>query len=141
MEVVQVKPAFLYPEYPPTVQSLDNAAGVIKITTLSGTAPNPPVVGTLATLVFQAKRDGQTQVRIDYMPGSSTDSNVADSLTSTDILGTALPVTIRIAGTSASPIDPHQNTMPFLLIKFTNFNLHSLSMLGFDYVEYDLCLT
>lgn len=97
LEATAVVPGSLYKEYPQTAQTVDNTTGTVKV---SGIAPDAPYngTGTFATIDFKAKSAGSTTIRFDFTQGSTTDSNVADTATSSDILAQATGATVTISG-------------------------------------------
>lgn len=75
----------IYKEYP--VADFDNKNGTVQ---LSGTTPPDQTgfsgIGSLVTLNFHAKAEGSTTVSLEFVKGSTADSNIVLSGTSKDIL-------------------------------------------------------
>lgn len=75
----------IYQDY--VIKDVDLSAGEIRISAI--TPPNAEGfvgIGTLATLNFLAKQDGKTKLEIDYVKGSTTDSNIVETGIAIDIL-------------------------------------------------------
>ena len=83
--VSPAKTTSLYPEYPVNIH--DTVNGRITISGAAGVGGvNFTGESKLAAVTFKTKIVGQTKVTIDYTKGSSSDSNVVDSKTGSDIL-------------------------------------------------------
>ncbi len=100
LEVASITPSSLFATYP--TKSYDNNNGIIKV---SGIAQiNSPVTasGVMATVTFKAKNSGSTSVTFDFTSGKTTDSNVAENGTGTDILQSVINGSYTISGSSSS---------------------------------------
>lgn len=74
-----------YPDYP--LLKVDPKAGVIEVSAIS----RPNQQGFLGTAVFgklnfKAKAAGQTEIKFDFTPGKTSDSNIINSNDSQDVL-------------------------------------------------------
>lgn len=78
-------------------KDIDNTVGKVVITALDAVSAEP-VSGkkTLGTIHFQAQKAGTSEIRFDFVKGSTTTSSLVESGTSANILGTAEGVTIRV---------------------------------------------
>jgi hypothetical protein len=75
----------IYPDYP--VISLDNTAGIVKISGLSPTTKKTfKGVGIFAFLDFKAKALGKTKISLDFEKNSTSDSNIIEANSAKDIL-------------------------------------------------------
>lgn len=112
LSVTSIQPGSIFADYP--TASSDNALGRA---TLSGIVSSPKTLytgkGVLGTITFAAKLEGNSTVRFDYFPGSTTDSNIAVTHDPGDILSEAgkLEVTITksqtpFGGTSTNITSP-----------------------------------
>lgn len=98
-----------YPVYP--VSGYDNTAGVVRI---SGTTDINQTgftgVGNFATLNFKAKKAGTTTVSLEYLPGSTADSNIVLTGTSQDVLAKVTNTNITIS--SSANTSPAKSQSP-----------------------------
>ncbi len=88
----------IFQDYP--ALSVDDKSGKISISgiVLPGSQANfKGSGGTFAIVKFKAKAAGKTEVKIDFLKGSTTDSNIVESASSQDILEKVeeLSLTIR----------------------------------------------
>lgn len=79
----KITPANLFEQYP--LNSVDNVKGKIRIGALSFNAK--PVTGIIGTFKFKSLIKGEVNFSFDYTPGATTDTNIAEQGTATDILG------------------------------------------------------
>lgn len=92
----------IYSEYP-AVQ-VDEKKGLVGISGITIPGNNGfSGVGAFARLNFKARKDGQTQVTIDFEPGKTSDSNVVLSGSAKDILGAVENADIIISDSAAPP--------------------------------------
>lgn len=81
-----IKKGSIYGEYP--VAEVDSKYGVIKVSGVSKIGQDGfSGKGDLAILNFKAKAAGKTSLKIDFTAGRTTDSNIVETKTATDILG------------------------------------------------------
>lgn len=73
----------IYPEYP--INS-DDKKGRIVVSGISSSPEGIIASGLFGTVTFKAKTAGKTIIKLDFTKGSTTDSNVTESGTSSDIL-------------------------------------------------------
>ncbi|GEM_PF-2320292 len=89
-----VNPGPVYSDNP--LNAADERSGRINFSAITsnpgGVVPN----GILGTLIFTAKAPGKAKISIEFMPGSTTDSNVVETKTATDILGSVSNLEIQI---------------------------------------------
>lgn len=85
----------LYDDYP--VNKLDAKSGEIVVSGISTTQGGVLGNGLFGSIVFSAKKPGQTKIAVDFTKSSTTDSNVLQSGTGEDILSAVenLEVTIE----------------------------------------------
>lgn len=81
LSVVSVTEGTIFSTYPLNEVS----SGTISLSGIDLTTPFNGT-GTLGTIRFRALQEGTADVEFDFTPGSTTDSNVADSITTDDIL-------------------------------------------------------
>lgn len=75
----------LYKEY--IIKEVDKTQGQVRISAI--TPPNTEGfvgVGEFATITFLAKKEGTTKLEIDFVKGSTTDSNIVETGVAIDIL-------------------------------------------------------
>jgi hypothetical protein len=94
----------LYKEY--IINEVDQVKGEVRISAI--TPPNTEGfvgVGEFATVNFLAKQDGNTKVEVDFVKGSTTDSNLVETGIAIDILDQVynLDLNIGFGETVASP--------------------------------------
>ncbi len=108
LDVSKVTPGTIYGQYPQNAQVTDPATGTIKISGIANTDTTYSGSGQFASIDFTAKAQGTANIKFDFTPGSTTDSNVADNATQTDILAQTNSATVTIAagavGASPSPV-------------------------------------
>lgn len=87
----------IFQDYP--ALNVDDKSGKISISgiVLPGSQASFKGSGTLAIVKFKAKAAGKTEVKIDFLKGSTTDSNIVELASSQDILEKieGLDLTIR----------------------------------------------
>jgi hypothetical protein len=97
----------VFADYP--TQTINATSGRI---TLQGNAPSSSPYANnglvqVATLRFKTLTEGTTSLRIDFTPGATTDSNVAEHGTNLDILSSVTNAAYTISPTaSGTPIVP-----------------------------------
>lgn len=75
----------IYPEYP--VTEVDSKSGVIRMSGIASTSVGGfNGVGVFATLNLKAKQAGKTTLMVDFKKGETTDTNVVEAKTATDLL-------------------------------------------------------
>ncbi|MDO8618715.1 MAG: cohesin domain-containing protein [Candidatus Daviesbacteria bacterium] len=85
----------MYNQYPNN--HLDVAKGVVTISGISSEKTGVLANGIFGTMVLKAKAVGKTTVSVIYVPGSTNDSNVIETSTGKDVLGTVLNLQLNIA--------------------------------------------
>ena len=102
----------IFADYP--LQTIDSASGKIAIGAIA--TPGSPVTspGKIATVTFKAlASSGSTTLNFDYTAGSTTDSNITEAGTATDILTQPPTVTYNFGGaTTPPPATPPPTTPP-----------------------------
>jgi hypothetical protein len=94
----------LYKEY--IINEVDQGKGEVRISAI--TPPNTEGfvgVGEFATVNFLAKQDGNTKVEVDFVKGSTTDSNLVETGIAIDILDEVYNLDLKIGSgeTATSP--------------------------------------
>lgn len=79
-----VKPGTIYNDFP--LNTVDQEAGKITVSGITSATGGVLANGLFGTIVFQAKKAGSAEVSLEYVPGSTTDSNVIESKTAKDLL-------------------------------------------------------
>jgi hypothetical protein len=81
--VGKVTTANLFEQY--MVNSIDNVSGQIKLGALTFTPK--PVTGVVGTFKFTPLKPGTVDFTFVFTPGSTTDTNLAETKTARDVLG------------------------------------------------------
>ncbi len=92
----------LYKEY--VIKDVDNNAGVVRISAI--TPPNTEGfvgIGEFAVINFRAKKDGATQVSVDFTKGSTVDSNLVETGVAIDILDEVFNLNLEIGNNKSEP--------------------------------------
>lgn len=86
----------IYTDYP--MVKIDNETGVVIVSGVSSIANKGGYngMGELGIVNFKAKAVGQTTLTVDFKPGSTDDSNVIESTSSRDILGSVYNLKLTI---------------------------------------------
>lgn len=84
----------LYDDYP--VNKLDAKSGEIIVSGISTTQGGVLGNGLFGSIVFSAKKPGQTKIAVDFTKSSTTDSNVLQSGTGEDILSAVENLEVKI---------------------------------------------
>ncbi len=105
----QIQPGSLYPQT--SYNSVDNGAGKITFSgSKSGSSPGYNGSGTLATITFQAVKEAtDSEVTLDFISGSTTDSNVIDS-SSKDVLTAVTDAKFTITASESSTPEPSDSS-------------------------------
>jgi hypothetical protein len=106
LEVISIETGSIFGDYP--VASYDNSVGKIIISGISSSIRNEfNGRGVFATLTFRAIKKGGTTLQFDYQPGSTTDSNIAVTYGTGDILSNVnsllVTVTAGVGGETSVP--------------------------------------
>lgn len=111
---VKITPGFIYGDYP--LAAIDDSSGTIRISGVSS-SKNSLFSGDdkFAGVSFMALKTGTTSVSIEYEPGSTTDSNIAVTYGSGDILSEvgSLEVSIVTGGGGDVVMPPMGNADDF----------------------------
>ena len=95
LTVIAVKPGSLFYDYPSAAFS--NEEGKIIISGVASSMANFFAgQGVFATITFQAKSPGTSLIQFIYQPGSTTDSNIAVTYGSGDILSKVNSTTVTV---------------------------------------------
>ncbi len=90
----------IYTDYP--VSDVDNTKGLIRISGISSPGKEGfNGIGEFATINFKAKKEGKSEIKVQFSPGSTTDSNIVESGVSHDMLSEVKNVTLNIGNASA----------------------------------------
>ena len=103
LEAVSVEPGVIFDDYP--LAAIDNDSGRISISGISGSKDHLYNGKDLfAKVTWQAKKTGTTDVSFDFTPGRTTDSNIAVTFGTGDILSEIAPqhVSILVSGAAES---------------------------------------
>jgi len=116
----------IFADYP--LQTIDSASGKIAIGAIA--TPGSPVTspGKIATITFKAlASSGSTTLNFDYTAGSTTDSNITEAGTGTDILTSPPTVTYNIqsSGPFVFHLTPIWNKITWLVQLPTSFTSYS----------------
>lgn len=84
----------IYDDYPLNVT--DNTTGKFSISGISSAANGKIAQGVFGTLIFEAKSPGKAQISIDFTKGNTTDSNVTETKSAKDLLGTVGNLEVEI---------------------------------------------
>lgn len=89
-----VKPGTIYNDFP--LNAVDQEAGKITVSGITSVSGGVLANGLFGTVVFQAKKAGPAEVSLEYVPGSTTDSNVIESKTAKDLLNKVNSLKVNI---------------------------------------------
>lgn len=85
----------IYQEFPSL--EVNQSTGTVKISGITGTNQKGfSGLGNLAIINFKAKASGQTKLMVDFKKNSTNDSNIIDSGTSKDLLGSVDDLSLTI---------------------------------------------
>jgi len=98
LEVTGIEEGSLFSTYPVTTYS--NGEGTIAVSGIAQTGSPISDSGTLATITLKGKAGGTATVTFDFTSGSTTDSNVAESGTDTDLLESVVNGSYTVSGDS-----------------------------------------
>ncbi len=105
LTAISITTGDIFADYPAAI--IDNKTGLI---TISGIASSPTDLynssGTFATITFRPYHPGQTKVKYNFVPGSTTDSNIAVMTGNGDILSEVNELSINISGQAVDPATP-----------------------------------
>lgn len=79
-----VLPGTIYSDYP--VNEVDDKLGVIKVSGISSKKGGVNPSGIFGTIVFSTKIAGQTKLSFDFTPGSTSDTNIVEAGSGSDVL-------------------------------------------------------
>lgn len=96
LQVTTIEESSLFNTYPISTYSNDN--GTIQVSGITETGSSLSDGGTLATLTFKGKSSGTAAVTFDFTSGSTTDSNVAEADTDTDLLESVVNGSYTVSG-------------------------------------------
>ena len=103
VSVVDLLPGKLFSDYPSA--TFDNVAGVAK---LSGIVASISELftgeGVFGRIIVQGKKAGSTELTFDFTPGSTTDSNIAVTYGSGDILAKVSQAIVIVNPTVVTPV-------------------------------------
>lgn len=84
----------LYSEYP--INKVDTGAGVVSVSGIASEANGSLVDGVFGSIIFKAKIAGSSKFRVDFKPGLTSDSNIIETKTGEDILGSVNTLEVKI---------------------------------------------
>jgi len=96
LQVTTIEESSLFNTYPISTYSNDN--GTIQVSGITETGSSLSDGGTLATVTFKGKSAGTAAVTFDFTSGSTTDSNVAEADTDTDLLESVVNGSYTVSG-------------------------------------------
>lgn len=100
LTAVRVHPSDIFADYPAAI--IDNGTGKITISGISASADDLFIgEAKFADLVFRPHRQGTSKVQFVFMPGSTTDSNIAVMTGNGDILAKVNELTITMHGATS----------------------------------------
>ncbi|EKD62711.1 MAG: hypothetical protein ACD_52C00085G0001 [uncultured bacterium] len=99
LQVTTIEEGTLFPTYPVSIYS--NTEGTIAVSGIAQTGSFVDAGGTLATVTFTGKAGGTATVVFDFSSGSTTDSNVAQSGTDSDLLESVINGSYTVTGSSS----------------------------------------
>jgi hypothetical protein len=95
----------IFTSYP--LETIDSSGGQIAVGASASAFSPVTTTGTIATISFRALAiSGSTTLSFDYTAGSTTDSNITEAGTATDILTQPPTVTYNFGGTTTTPTTP-----------------------------------
>lgn len=84
----------IYNDYP--LNQVDEKAGRIAVSGITSKAGGVVAKGVLGTVMFTAKAPGKAKIAFDFTLGSTTDSNVIETKTAKDVLGSVTNLEVNI---------------------------------------------
>ena len=84
----------IYSDYP--LNQVDEGAGRIAVSGITSQAGGIIARGMVGAVTFTAKAPGKAKIAFDFTPGSTTDSNVIETKTAQDILGSVTDLEVNI---------------------------------------------
>jgi len=91
---VPVSGGSIYTEYPNN--KLDLTKGIIAVSGISSEKDGRLANGVFGTIIFKAKALGNTNINVMYSPGATDESNVIETATGKDILGSVQNLQLNI---------------------------------------------
>lgn len=96
LQVTSIEEGTLFPTYP--ISTYSNTEGTIAVSGIAQTGSSVTASGTLATVTLKGKAGGTAAVTFDFTSGSTTDSNVAEKDTDTDLLESVVNGSYTVSG-------------------------------------------
>ncbi|MFH0864406.1 MAG: cohesin domain-containing protein [Candidatus Gottesmanbacteria bacterium] len=120
LTVTKISRGSLYALYPPNLEDIDNVLGKAKFSGTSNTISPQIIDGILGWIYFRGKKIGDTQISIDWRPGSTNDSNIVPLTGEIDLL-TVEPAKISVNFVEATTTQGFFNFIHRLLtLEFLN---------------------
>lgn len=84
----------IYNDYP--LNQVDEGVGRIAVSGITSQVGGIVARGTVGAVTFTAKASGKAKVAFDFTPGSTTDSNIIETKTAQDVLGSVTDLEVNI---------------------------------------------
>lgn len=84
----------LFSDYP--INQVDEGTGRVTVSGITSQAGGVVAKGTVGTVTFTAKVPGIAKIALDFTPGSTTDSNVIETKSAKDVLGSVKNLEVKI---------------------------------------------
>ncbi len=112
ISVASIQPGTIFGDYP--MASFDNNSGEIFISGIASSSRNLFAGrGVFATISFKGIALGTTTVQFVFVPGSTTDSNIAVTYGSGDILGKVYNLEVNVVASGVQTVgEPTQGSIP-----------------------------
>ena len=103
ISVVEIVPGEIFSDYPSA--SFDNVSGRANLSGIVGSSQDLySGSGIFGKIKFQGKSSGQSEIRFDYTPGSTSDSNIAVTYRPGDILASVGSLKTTVTSEMVSPL-------------------------------------
>ena len=90
LTAIKIIPGKIYPLYPENLQDIDNTHGRLSFSGTVGFNKPQTANGVLGEIYFRSKKEGQIALAFDWMPNTTSDSNLVPDFGGLDLL-TAKP--------------------------------------------------
>lgn len=133
LDVDKVNTGSMYPEYPLNTQEkgVVRVSGITKIDQSGVTG-----LGQFATVNFKAKKDGVSDISVEFGKDQTTDSNVIESGTIKDILSNVVNTKVTVG----TPTSPSQSSSSKVCQGYTQYCQNDKGQVGTQYCSQGMLL-
>lgn len=86
LKAIKIIPGKIYPLYPQNLQDIDNTHGKLSFSGTVGFNKPQTANGVLGEIYFRSKKEGQINLAFDWMPNTTSDSNLVPDFGGLDLL-------------------------------------------------------